>query len=299
MYETIIIGAGISGMTAAIYAARKKMDFLIISSDVGGQFLVSGEVSNYPGIKQTTGIEFLKKMEEQLKFNKIKVRVESAKRIEKAGSNFKVVTNKNSYKTKTVIIATGSGTKELNVPGEKEFTHKGVTYCSICDGPLFAGRDVAIIGSGDSAFDAADFMKNIAKKIYLVTKGKITAYEYLRERIENNKRVTIIRNADTREIRGGSTVTGILYEQNGKIKELKVNGVIIEIGRIPNTDFVKNFVKLDEHRHIIVDCWGQTSVKGIYSAGDCTSVHEYQYVTAAGEGCTALLKAARYLARKK
>ncbi|MFH1053356.1 MAG: FAD-dependent oxidoreductase [Candidatus Woesearchaeota archaeon] len=302
MYDTIIIGAGIAGCTAAIYASRKKMDYLLITDKFGGQFFESGEVLNYPGIQLTTGAEFAGIMEKQLKFNKVKLNEgELVKEIKKSGKNcYKVVTDKNKYLTKTIIIATGARARQLKVPGEQEFKNKGLTYCAVCDGPLFQGKDVAVIGGGDSAAEAVDFMLNIAKKVYLIVRGSnLTAHEYLQERLKQHKKVEILFNADTKEIIGDRFVSGIRLYHKGKKKEIKVKGVIVEIGRIPNTDFLKGFVKFDEHNHVLVDHWCYTSKPGIFSAGDCCSVHEYQYVIAAGQGCIALLKAARYLSKFK
>lgn len=299
-YDTIIIGAGIAGCTAAIYAARKRMKYELLSSEFGGQFLVSGEVLNYPGIVQTTGIEFSQIMKKQLEFNKVKTKEETVTAVKKKGTGFVITTDKNKYETKTLIITTGSFPSKLNVPGEDKFAKKGVTYCSICDGPLFSGMDVAIIGGGDSALEAVDFMKEIASKIYLIVKGKeFTAHEYLIESVKKNKKVKIIFNADTTEIAGDKLVAGIRYKENGKEKELAVQGVIIEIGRIPATNIFKELVKLDPHGHIIIDGQTNTSLPGVFAAGDCASGHEYQYVIAAGQGCMALIKAARYLAGKK
>lgn len=300
MHDTIIIGAGISGLTAAIYAARKRMKFEIISSDFGGQFMVSGEVLNYPGIVKTTGAEFSSVMKEQMKFNEVDVLIETVKEVKKQGTNFKVITDKNGYDTQTVIIATGARARKLNVPGEDRLANKGVAYCSICDGPLFAGMDVAVIGGGDAALEAVDFLKDIASKIYMLAIGdKFTGHEYLQEKVKKNPKVEVLFNAKTTEILGDEFVTGIKYEQNGEEKQLEVKGVIIEIGRVPNTETFKNLVELDEHNHIAIDCQGHTKVPGVFAAGDCASGHEYQYVIAAGQGCMALIKAARYLASKK
>ena len=297
VYETIIIGAGISGLTAAMYAARKKMKYEIISTDFGGQFMVSGEVLNYPGIVKTTGVEFSNIMEEQMKFNEVSVTLDTIKTIKKTETGFTVVAGKKEYSTKTVLITTGSKPRKLGVPGEEELANKGITYCSICDGPLFKGKEVVIIGGGASALEAVDFMREIATKIYIVVRGdKFTGHEYLIERVKKNPKVTVLFNTETKTIVGDKFVTGITYSQDGKEQELKVGGVIIEIGRIPNTDFVADVVELDEHKHIKIDCQGNTNVEGIFSAGDCASGHEYQYVISAGQGCMALLKAARYLA---
>jgi len=300
MLDTIIIGAGIAGLTSAIYASRKNMNFEIISSDFGGQFMQSGEVLNYPGIVRTTGVEFSEKMQKQAEFNKINVKTETASKIEKTGKYFKVFTEKAQYETKTVIIATGARPRKLGIPGEKEFFNKGVTYCSVCDGPMFSGKEIALIGGGDAGLEAADFMKNIAKKIYLITnEDKFRAHEYLQENIKNNPKIVPIFNAKIKQITGDKFVKGLIYEQNGEEKIISAEGIIIEIGRVPNTDIFKELLQLDEHGHINIDCQTNTSIPGIFAVGDCASGHEYQYVIAAGQGCMSLLKAARYLAKQK
>jgi len=235
-----------------------------------------------------------------MKFNDVKVTSETIKTVEKSDDNFNVITDKQEYLTKTVILTTGSQPRKLNVPGEKEYFNKGLTYCSICDGPLFSGKEVAIIGAGASALEAVDFMKEIATKIYVLVKGnKFTGHQYLIDRVSNNPKVEVLFNADTKEIVGDKFVNGVKYTQKGKENTLNVSGVIIEIGRIPNTKFISNLVELDEHKHIKIDCNGNTNTTGIFAAGDCASGHEYQYIISAGQGCMALLKAARYLAGKK
>ncbi|MBU1111900.1 MAG: FAD-dependent oxidoreductase [archaeon] len=314
LYDTIIIGAGISGLTAAMYAARKRMKYEIISSDFGGQFMVSGEVLNYPGIIKTNGVEFSNIMEEQMKFNDVKIKLETVKSVKKTKNGFKVLTDKKEYDTKTVLVTTGSKPRKLNVLGEEKFQNMGVTYCSICDGPLFKGKDVVIVGGGASALEAVDFMRNIARKIYVIVRGdKFTGHEYLIEKVKKIKKVKVFFNTETTEIVGDRFVNGLKYKQTyGKVsknsknekskiseKELKVEAVIVEIGRLPNTEFVNGLVELDEHKHIQIDNWGKTNVEGIFAAGDCASGHEYQYVISAGQGCMALLKTVRYLAGKK
>ncbi len=299
MYDTIIIGAGIAGLTAALYAARKRMKYEIISTDFGGQFMVSGDVLNYPGIPKTTGADFSATLEKQMKLNDVQVKIETVKEVKKDGNIFRIITNKAEYETKTVIIATGAIPRKLNVPGEERLARKGVAYCSICDGPLFSGMNVAIVGGGDAALEAVDFMKDIAAKIFLIVRGdEFTAHEYLQEAVMKLKNLEVIYNASTKDVLGKKFVTGLKYEQDGKEKELALQGVIIEIGRVPNTEIFKDLVKLDDHKHIQIDCRTYTSVEGVFAAGDCASGHEYQYVIAAGQGCMALIKAARYLAGK-
>jgi thioredoxin-disulfide reductase len=300
IYDTIIIGAGIAGMTAAMYAARKRMRFEMISPDVGGQFMASGEILNYPGIIRTTGAEFSSVMEKQMEFNGVKQKAETVKEVKKQKGSFLVSTDRGSYTTRTIIIATGARPRKLGVPGEDRLANRGVAYCSVCDGPIFAGKEVAVIGGGNAALEAVDFMKDIAKRIYLVVLGsRLEGHEYLIERVKSNPKVEILLNARTTEITGDKFVSGVRYEQKGMKKSLAIRGVIIEIGRIPNTELFRGLVKLDEHNHIEIDCQTETSVPGIFAAGDCASSHEYQYIIAAGQGCMALIKAARYIAKLK
>ncbi|MBU0650655.1 FAD-dependent oxidoreductase [bacterium] len=298
MYDLIIIGAGIAGCTAAVYASRDRLNFLMVSKEFGGQFLESGQIFNYPGFVEISGYEFHASMRKQLEANDVKLNLEEdVKGIERINGGFKVLTDKNKYETKTIIIATGSGHRTLNVPGEKEFKNKGVTYCAICDGPLFKGKDIAIVGGGNSALEGVEITRNFVNKVYLINIGKdFTGYKYLIEKLEKASNVEIINEAKTKEIVGDNKVTGLKYEKNGQEKTIKVDGVIVEIGRNPNTGFAEGVIELDEHRHVKIDCECRTSVPGIFSAGDCASGHEYQYVIAAGQGCTAFLKVMRYLA---
>jgi thioredoxin reductase len=276
------------------------MKYKIVGSEFGGQFMVSGEVLNYPGIVETTGIDFANTMKEQLKFNDVEPVLETVQTITKHDNVFSVTTDKNTYETKSIIVASGARARTLDVKGEDEFARKGVTYCSICDGPLFAGRKVAIIGGGNSALEAVDFMKDIASEIHLLVRGdKLKGFEYLIENVVDDPKVTIHYNATTTEISGDGFVTGVQYTQDNETKNLDVEGVIIEIGRIPNTDFLEGVVALDDSKHIIIDCQTRTSVPGIFAAGDCASGYEYQYVISAGQGSMALIKAAKYLAGLK
>ena len=302
LYETTIIGGGIAGCTAAIYAARKRMDYLFLTEIVGGQFMESGDIFNYPGFNQIKGFDFAETIRKQLEFNQVKVKEGIlVNKIEKKGKHFLLRTTTGEFLSKTIIIATGSHPHTLNVPGEEKYRKMGVTYCAICDGPLYKDNEVAVIGGGNSALEAVDFLINIAKKIYLlnVNPNFNNAHKYLLEKAVKNKKVKIIYNAQTTAVVGDRFVSGIEYKQKGKKQLLSVKGVFVEIGRIPATTFLKGFLKLDEHEHVQIDEQTNTSVPGIFAVGDCSSVHEYQYIIAAGQGCIALLKAAKYLARLK
>jgi len=223
----------------------------------------------------------------------VKIREETVEKVEKKDDgHFLVKTNKAEYEAQTVILCSGARARRLNIPGEDKFEKKGVTYCAICDGPLFPDKDVAIIGGGDAALEAAEFMLRIAKKIYLISIGEIGGYEYLRERVLNQPKIEVLTHTKTLEISGDKFVTGITVSKDGEEKKLDVQAVFVEIGRIPNTEMVKGLVKMDKHEHIVVDKFMMTSVPGIYAAGDCIDLHSYQFVTSAGQAVTALLMAA-------
>jgi thioredoxin reductase len=305
MKETIIIGAGISGLSAGIYAARKRMDYVVIGEEVGGQMYESSEILNYPGVVETTGSEFVETFKDQIEKNDITLKKQTVTEVIDKDNHWEVHTDEKTYKSKTVIIATGSHPRKLNVPGEERLAKKGVTYCAICDGPIFAGQDVAIIGGGNSALEAVDFMREIASEIHVVNiESELGGHEYLKERVQEMDKVSIHAEAQTTEIRGEDQVEGITFKQDGQEKQLDVAGVIIEIGRIPNTDLVANIVDCDDHGHIKVDRWSRCLIDGepsdrIYAAGDCTDVHEYQYAISAGMAVTALLKSVRWLAKNQ
>lgn len=305
MKETVIIGAGISGLSAGIYAARKRMDYVVIGEEVGGQMYESAEILNYPGVVETTGADFVDTFKEQIEKNDINLKQQTATALVDEGDHWQVETENETYQSKTVILATGSHPRKLDVPGEERLAKKGVTYCSICDGPMFSGQDVAIVGGGNSALEAVDFMGDIADTIHIINiDPELGGHEYLRERTQEMDNVVIHSEANTTEITGDDRVEGITFEQNGEENQLDVAGVIIEIGRIPNTDLVSDLVDCDDHGHIQVDRWSRCMIDGepsdrLYAAGDCTDVHEYQYAISAGMAVTALLKSVRWLAKNQ
>lgn len=300
-FDLIIIGAGIAGLTSAIYASRKRMDYKIVSTDFGGQFMVSGEVLNYPGIVQTTGVGFREIMQKQAVFNDIDVEIATVTGVTQKENRFHVsFTNGNTYTTKAIIVASGGKARTLDVPGEKEYSKKGVTYCAICDGPLFSGKDVAVVGGGNSALESVDFLQEVASTIHMLVRGdSLKGYEYLRENIQENQKIKVHYNTTVKEIQGDMFVNGLTIERHGEEKQIPVEGVFIEIGRVPNTEFIKDIVQTDETGHIIIDCNTKTSMPGVFAAGDCAAGTEYQYVISAGQGCMALIKAALYISNQK
>jgi len=300
VYDTIIIGAGPAGLSAAIYAARQKINFIVLTSNIGGQTIWSTEVENYLGFHLMTGEQLVEKFEEHLKDYKIDVRQqEPAKSVKKKGKLFEVKTEKGVYQAKTIIIASGKQPRRLNVPGEKEFEGKGVTYCATCDAPLYKGKTVAIIGGGNSAIEAAMILEKYAKKMHMITVDKkIKGEPVLLDKIKKMKTLSHTPNASTTAILGDKFVKGLEYEQDGKKKTIKTDGVFVEIGLIPNTQFI-DIIKKNKKGEIITDKEMQTSVPGIFAAGDVNDGEEKQIIVAAGEGCVALLNAVRYLQKLK
>ena len=312
IYETIIIGAGIAGISAAIYASRKRMEFLLISADFAGQMNYAGDIENYPGFDKISSSDFSKILENQIKHNHIDVNYERVEKISKEDYIFVVKTNKSEYKTETIVFTSGASARKLGIAREEEFAGRGISYCGICDAPLFKKKPVAIIGGGSAALEAADFLLRIASKIYIINiNNELGGHEYLRERIVDQDKVEVFNNSEVTEILGHNNVTGLNFKTISKDKkndkkklaeskgtELKVEGIFIEIGRTPNTDILNGIVDIDKHGHIIVDKQMATSCPGIFAAGDCADVHSYQFVIAAGQGVTALLSAAQFVGKK-
>lgn len=301
MYELIIIGAGPAGMTAAVYAARKKLNALLISSDIGGQVLWTAGVENYMGYQLIEGPELMRKFEEQVKQFPIDTKTgEQVINLVQTNEGFEVRTTKSkSYQTRAAIIATGKRPRQLNIPGEEKLRGKGITYCAICDGPLFAGENVAIIGGGNSALEAADDMVKIAEHVYLISLTPFTGDQILIDKVTDASNITVLLEHEVSEIEGESRVKRIKIRdlKNKLEKKLDVGGVFIEIGLTPNSDPFKEIVKCNRLGEIEVNCANETSAPGLFAAGDITNVPEKQIVVAAGEGAKAALQAHRYLQR--
>src|SRR3989338_5378101 len=307
VYDVIIIGAGPAGMSAGVYACREKLSTLILSPDIGGQTAQSWEVENYMGYSLITGAELSAKFKEHLdKFDcaVFKVGAEVVN-LKKSNGKFEIKTRKGeSYQGKTVIITSGKVPRQLGVPGEKEFSGKGVTYCATCDAPLFKNKTVAVVGGGDSALDATYQLTKIASRIYLLVRGskfKNDLDKILMENVTASDKVKVIFNASTTKIYGSQFVEGLEY-QNLKTKEkdrLVVKGIFVEIGSVPSTEFIRGLVALNQWNEIKIDKHNMTSVPGIFAAGDVTEVVEKQTIIAAGEGAKAAIAVANYLSRQK
>jgi len=299
VYELIIVGAGPAGITASVYAARQKTDFLLLTGDVGGQTLMSSDIENYTGYQFITGVELSLKFSEHIKKYGIDVHEnEKVIGIFKEDDIISVKTDNTTYKTKALIIASGKESKELNVPGEEEFKNRGLTYCATCDGPLFAGKEVVIVGGGNSALDAGMQLTKIAKKVYIINNASaLRGDEIMRKKISGSKNVEVVNNSEVLEIFGDKFVSGVKIRTKSEEKILNVQGVFIEIGLIPNSGFAQILDK-NELDEIKIDSHNKTSIQGIFAAGDVTDVPEKQIVVAAGEGSKAALSAFRYLAKR-
>jgi len=261
MLDLIIIGAGPAGITATVYAARKRMELLVITGDIGGQAAWSGDIENYTGYQFISGPELVLKFEEHMrKYGSALRENEKVTNLEKIKEKIVVRTDKGVYEAKTAIIASGKRSRELNVLGEKEFKNKGISYCATCDGPLFSGKKVAIIGGGNSALDAALQLIKIAKQVYIINNSaELSGDAVMQEKLSQDSRVIVFNNAKVTAITGDKFVTGLRLEKADKEEELAVGGIFIEIGLVPNSEFATSLEK-NQLKEIKVDRYNQTSV---------------------------------------
>ncbi|MFC2040987.1 FAD-dependent oxidoreductase [Chloroflexota bacterium] len=303
MHDLIIIGGGPAGLAAGVYAARKKLNTLIISGDIGGQVNWTLGVENYLGYQFIEGTELIDKFHSQVSQFPIYQKIgEKVSRLTSIKGGFEAESEAgNKYQAKAAIIATGKRPRKLNVPGEAEFAGKGVTYCAICDGPVFSGQRVAVVGGGNSALEAALDMVKIAEHVDLVSLTPLTGDPVLIEKLKGAKKLTIFTEYQTEEIKGKDFVERMRIKgiKSDDKMLLDVTGVFIEIGLLPNSELVKEVIELNKFGEIPVNCSCETAVTGLYAAGDVTSVPEKQIVVAAGEGAKAALQAHRYLQRLK
>lgn len=303
MYDLIIIGGGPAGITAGIYAARQKTKTLLITKNFGGQITKKAvAIENYPGFEEITGLDLIKKFENHLrKFkDQVEIKTEEIVKVEKQGNVFLVCTKNNvKFKSKVVIIATGAGPRALDIPGEEEFIGKGVSFCAVCDGAVFSGKDVAVIGGGNSGFETALFLSNIANKIYILEHGsEPKADREIQEIIKKSKKTEIITNAKLKEIKGDKFVHSLVYEDrvSKKEKTLKIEGVFVEIGLVPAGSIVKDLVDFNQKNEIKIkseNC--ETKTPGLFAAGDVNEGKYKQIVASCGEGAKAFLAAFDYL----
>ncbi len=301
MYDLMIVGGGPAGLTASVYAARKQLNTLLISIDIGGQVNKTLGIENYMGYQFIEGPELIDKFQIQMSQFPIDQKIgDKVSRLEKIDGGFEAVSQAgDKYQAKAVIYAAGKSPRKLNVPGEAELTARGVTYCAICDGPVFSGQRVAIVGGGNSALEAALDMVKIAEHVDLVSLTPLTGDAVLIGKLAAAKNLATFTEHQTERIEGQDFVNRILVKdlKSGEKKQLDVTGVFIEIGLVPNSEPVKKLIELNKRGEVPINCSGETTLPGLYAAGDVSAVPEKQIVVAAGEGAKATLQAHRYLQR--
>lgn len=306
MYDLAIIGGGPAGVAAGVYASRKRLKTVLITENFGGQSAVASEIQNWLGIVSVSGKELAENLEKHLRAyanDSVEIKDgEKAELVEDFKEGFIVKTDSGEYKTKTVLIASGSHRRKLDIPGAKEFEHKGISYCASCDGPLFAEKNIHIIGGGNSAFETASQLLAYCKSVTIINRSsEFRADPITVKKILENPKAKSIMNAHLVEIKGDKFANSIVYtagESDKKIK-LETDGIFVEIGLIPAIEPVKGLVALDKWNHIIVDPKNQrTSVNGVWAAGDCTDGLYHQNNIAAGDAVKALEDIYLYLHAK-
>ena len=297
IYDLIIIGGGPAGSAAAVYAARKRLNTLFITSELGGQSVVSEKIFNWIGSASIGGQELADNLKNHVITNtgdKLSVKEgEKVVSIIKSNDSFKLKTEMGGeFETKTILITTGSNRRKLEAKNADVLEHKGLTYCATCDGPLFEGADVAVIGGGNAGFESASQLLAYCNSVTLINRSdKFRADEITVEKVSQNPKFKVIKNVDILEVRGDKFVEGLVIKdlKTNEEKELKVTGIFVEIGQIPNTNFVKDLVSLDQIGKIKIDPWtGKTETPGIWAAGDCTNILYHQNNIAAGDAVKAL-----------
>jgi alkyl hydroperoxide reductase subunit F len=301
-FDVLIVGGGPAGAAAAVYAARKGIRTGVASERFGGQVLDTLGIENFISIKETEGPKFAHALEEHVRNYDVDImNLQRAKGLVPGKDLIEVQLESGaSLKSKSVIISTGARWRNINVPGEQEFKNKGVAYCPHCDGPLFKGKRVAVIGGGNSGVEAAIDLAGIVGHVTLIEYDTaLRADAVLQNKLKSLSNVEVFTNAQTTEITGDQKVTGLVYKDRatGELKTVALEGVFIQIGLVPNTDWLKGVVDLSKHGEIIVDARGQTSVPGVFAAGDATTVPFKQIIIAAGDGAKAALGAFDYLIR--
>ena len=299
MYDIVIVGAGTAGMSAAIYGVRSgKKVLLLEEKNYGGQIVNTPEVENYPGIIKTSGFEFATNLFNQAKSLGAEIKYEKALKIEDNGTLKTIVTNKNTYEAKTVIIATGAKNRQLRLENEKKLIGSGVSYCATCDGMFFRGRDVAVVGGGNTALEDAMFLSNYCNKVYIIhRRDKLRGEEKIAKAISEKDNIEMVWNSNVIKILGDNQVEGITVKNSvdGSEKNIKVSGLFIAVGQEPDNYDFQSVIKLDEKGYVIAgeDC--RTETNGIFTAGDCRTKSARQLTTAASDGAVAAIGACEYI----
>ncbi len=298
--DLIIIGGGAAGLSAAQYAARANMRILVIEEMApGGQSLIIGDLENYPGFPEPiSGGEFAELLEKQAKNFGADFITATAKSLQKEGDYYIIETSKGTYTSYSVLIATGAQHRKLGIPGEKEFTGRGVSYCATCDGPFFKGKKMLVVGGGDAACDEASYLANLSENIVMIhRRNRLRAQPALADRVLHNPHIEVRFNTELREIKGNMKLNNVVLENNqsGEQYEEEVDAVFIFIGSIPQTNIAPDEISRDDGGYLVTDQCMETEMKGLYAAGDVRSTPFRQLVVAAGEGAVATHCASQHI----
>ena len=304
VYDLIIVGGGPAGITAGIYGARQKLKTLLVTPLFGGQITKKAVlINNYPGFDKISGLDLSKKFEDHLKNQEIDIEEDEVVKVEKKRLSFFVFTKNQTFEGRSVIIASGAEPRRLSIKGEKEFLGKGLGYCVVCDGYVFSDKNVVVVGGGNAGFEAAQFLSQIAKKIYILEYGsKVMADKINQEIIGRDKKIEIITDAEVKEIKGDRFVNSIIYQdrKTKKDKTLKIDGVFVQIGLKTKHPLLGDLISTNAKKEIMFDSeTNQTKTPGLFVAGDVGAGRFKQIVIACGEGAKAALSAFNYLKIKK
>ena len=304
-FDVVIIGAGGAGMAAAIYTGRYELKTVIFTKDIGGQASTTEKIDNYPGFESIGGVELMQKFQKHVEKSGAEFRfewVKEVKKIDAEGNGFKITTDAGQYISRVVIVASGMKHKHLNVPGEHTFEGHGVAYCATCDAPFYKNKVAAVVGGGNSALEAVEFLSRVATKVY----GIVWDQEYqgepaLIKTVMNSDRVEKIYNAETLEIKGDTKVERLKYKDrtSGEEKEIALDGVFIEIGWQADTEWLGDLVETNKWGEIIVSDKAETKTPGLYAAGDLTNIFTKQLVSSAGQGVLAAIRAIQFIREGK
>lgn len=302
--DLAIIGGGPAGLTAALYAARRAIQTLVITKDIGGQMATTPLVENYPGIESIDGLQLSLDMQKQAEKYGAKVMFSEVKHVEpnqgEQKNEFLITTAGESVLAKSVVLTFGVTPRKLKVPGEDEYYGKGVSYCATCDAPLYKNKVVAVVGGGNAAIEAAEIFSRLATKTYLIhRRDQFRAEEITLNKVKTDPKIEIRTWSEIREVKGEKTVKTITVEntQDKRTEEISVDGVFVEIGRVVQSEWIKNLVDLNEAGEIMAAPNGATRTPGLYAAGDVTNIPQKQIVASAGQGCIAALSAYEYIVK--
>ncbi len=303
-YDAIVIGAASAGLSAALYLSRQGLKTLVISKDIGGQALLTDVIENYPGYDQISGFDLMSKFHEQaLKYGTKFVYDEVTSVKGNSDATFGVSTHDATFSCMALILAFGKTPRNLNVPGESEFAGHGVSYCAVCDGPLYKGKEIAVVGIGDHLLQEAVYLSSVASKLHIIYAGSRVDKddELYKQLVSNNN--TFYVNSTVKEIRGDKLIKSVIVQGRDKTSpsesELRIDGLFVEMGYVARSDFVKGLVDLNSSNEVVTDKLGNTSREGIFACGDITDIPYKQAVISAGQGATAALSAFNYIQKKK